>query len=681
MDQFQFNQDADARRGWAHKLLFIGITFGVILIVGLGLFAYTSQLPVDKQGSGASGSVSRGDDEARNEMNDDSSQTAGGNSKDDSNDGGWLGWLFGAGKRGSAVTDSSTGMVGMKQSFNVLLNDRPTPGAKFILSSFQLKLVDNPVPGSILSPNKLTVHAPDEGLYRAQGDGTIEYTPNDTFVGAARGVGYEIKDTAGVTFTNVYKPSVMSQTNPPVSSHPTTPVVTTCTSEPSGSHLMSRNVRVDTPTEPFTSTTNLQTFETDLIRYSSEDGSRMMVADDEGGIWYTHDSGASWESRNPDLQGIFYYNGAQVSRDGQRVLMTSSTYDEDSETSVQLNFISSDGGQTYTQFSLPVAGDGFISLSDDGSKMVTRITNDDSTGTTLYASDDSGVTWVTGKYYDFATDSPGDPFFLGDNQTIMIQVYDTSDYSSRYEYSTDLGATSQEFTFGIPGRDYTSFEVRSDGQLWALKEMFGNGLDISIDGGNTWVTRTVPGFYYIQQQKISGNRIIVTGISDVDYVSSLLAVSDDFGATWRELPYPGGESEGHSIGQVYNATDDGRVIVDVSNNDWPYNYGIFITSDDGQNWRMIPSLIEVTMPIDVSHIDINPETPGVQTTFDATQKAGWRAEYDPNTDILSITVTDPVLFEEHEYTIDTALQYRVTTSGCDSSAAGFVYINYGRNDS
>ncbi len=108
----------------------------------------------------------------------------------------------------AAIPDTSNGLQGEVQVYNVLSNDTPSEGASFVLSSLRLALVSNPRTGSTVSNDNKTVTAPTEGVYVAGGNGRITYTPTPSFVGTARGVQYSIDDTAGETVTSTYKPVV-----------------------------------------------------------------------------------------------------------------------------------------------------------------------------------------------------------------------------------------------------------------------------------------------------------------------------------------------------------------------------------------------------------------------------------------------------------------------------------------
>ncbi len=108
----------------------------------------------------------------------------------------------------TAAPDTSTGAQGEVQVYNVVANDTPSEGASFILGSLTLALVDSPVEGSTVSADGKKVTVPGEGVYVALSSGKIQFTPEASFVGKAKGVRYSIKDTNGQTVQGTYTPTV-----------------------------------------------------------------------------------------------------------------------------------------------------------------------------------------------------------------------------------------------------------------------------------------------------------------------------------------------------------------------------------------------------------------------------------------------------------------------------------------
>ncbi len=104
--------------------------------------------------------------------------------------------------------DTTTGAQGSVQSTNVGLNDTPSNGAQFLLSSLILILPPNPLAGSTVSPDQKTITVPGEGVYIAGTSGIITFTPEPSFSGTTHGIIYSLKDTLGETVKNTYTPTV-----------------------------------------------------------------------------------------------------------------------------------------------------------------------------------------------------------------------------------------------------------------------------------------------------------------------------------------------------------------------------------------------------------------------------------------------------------------------------------------
>ena len=108
----------------------------------------------------------------------------------------------------NSTAGASIQMMGQMQVYSVINNAAPSAGASFVASSLQLALVNNPVPGSTVSIDGVTITVPGEGVYSVDPtNGSIVFTPESEFVGTASGVRFTIKDTNGQSTTNTYVPS------------------------------------------------------------------------------------------------------------------------------------------------------------------------------------------------------------------------------------------------------------------------------------------------------------------------------------------------------------------------------------------------------------------------------------------------------------------------------------------
>lgn len=109
----------------------------------------------------------------------------------------------------TSTPGSTSAAAGVPQSLNAMAYVTPSSGATVVASSLRLALVDAPAAGSTLSADGLTATVPGEGTYQVNGDGTITFTPEQTFHGLARGVKFLLSDTAGKTTNSPYTPRVI----------------------------------------------------------------------------------------------------------------------------------------------------------------------------------------------------------------------------------------------------------------------------------------------------------------------------------------------------------------------------------------------------------------------------------------------------------------------------------------
>lgn len=109
----------------------------------------------------------------------------------------------------TSTSGSTSAAAGAPQVFNAMAHVTPSSGATVVASSLRLTLVDAPGAGSTLSADGLTATVPGEGTYQANSDGTITFTPEQTFHGLARGVKFLLSDTTGKTTNSPYTPRVI----------------------------------------------------------------------------------------------------------------------------------------------------------------------------------------------------------------------------------------------------------------------------------------------------------------------------------------------------------------------------------------------------------------------------------------------------------------------------------------
>lgn len=109
------------------------------------------------------------------------------------------------------VSGVTTGLSGSDQIYATLAKVVPGPGVNLVASSLRLSLIDNPIVGSTVSPDGLTVTVPGEGTYSADPtNGNIVFSPVSGFHGTTKGVRFTIQQTAGAAVNGIYTPNVQA---------------------------------------------------------------------------------------------------------------------------------------------------------------------------------------------------------------------------------------------------------------------------------------------------------------------------------------------------------------------------------------------------------------------------------------------------------------------------------------
>lgn len=667
MNQFPFNQGPEPdsfQRGWAHKLLFGGIVLGVIFVVGLGMFVYTMNIP--KQTAAPAGTAQT-EEGTRPESSGESTSEQEGERDDattEEGSGGWFGWLFGGDKKlGASNLGSTSGEKGASQVFNVLSTIKPSAGSSFNLNSFELKLVDNPIPGSTLSVNKRIATAPGEGVYVASSNGSIQYSPDSNFVGTALGIGFQIKDTAGVTFTNVYKPVVTNA----AATQPPQPIV--C-GVPGIQSVKMIDRRMPLPdgsggSNTTTGTIKLRDLTSDNTKplYLSTDMNTQIVEIDRN-VWYTADGGESWQNRSPDKGSDFYpSNDVLSSSDGQTIFIGGSD-----GISNYLGYITSDQGQTWRQLQAPTeSGGGAIGMSKDGMTLATMASTliDDEYVATVYVSSDRGLTWNEG-----ATLTPDDTpqaikVFAGGEIIMIDNAYGPS-YESQTLVSTDGGQTFSELSTGMtPGYGgHYNYRASETGLIQVARLGYSGGLQFTTNGGNSWSMVADPtDMGYLARDifdTVTGTIVFIG--SDLDYEQKAW-ISSDFGASWQDFPLPDLPGNPSSL----DFLEDDTYLYGVDN----YPTFDWFTKTDGGGW--IQQTFPVVQSFDQMMIDLDVNTPGVQRSIDRRSSQGWQAVYDASADELTVDITDIDMFDEivqHGIGFD----HTLTSPGCTSPASAEIFV-------
>ena len=163
---------------------------------------------------------------------------------------------------------------------------------------------------------------------------------------------------------------------------------------------------------------------------SSSDGSKLVAvaanSNDNGFIYTSTDSGVNWTDFTPG--GVTGFTGVSSSHDGARLAAT---------TWANGIYISSDFGHTWTRCSLTVPNPGdstllqMVSMSGDGSRLVTGSRPYSSNGGIVFTSSDFGVTWASSAqssydYIGFASS--------GDGSKVAAAIYGQAGVSTSSDY-------------------------------------------------------------------------------------------------------------------------------------------------------------------------------------------------------------------------------------------------------
>ena len=162
---------------------------------------------------------------------------------------------------------------------------------------------------------------------------------------------------------------------------------------------------------------------------SSSDGDNLVAVASDGFIFTSTDSGATWTNYTPS--GVTGFTGVSSSNDGSRLAAT---------TWSSGIYTSSNYGQTWTRRTLTVPNPSdttllqMVSMSGDGSRLVTGSRPYSSNGGITFTSSDYGVTWTSSAqtsydYIGFASS--------GDGSRVAAAIYGQTGVST----SSDYGVT------------------------------------------------------------------------------------------------------------------------------------------------------------------------------------------------------------------------------------------------
>lgn len=686
MEHSPFNQGLEPdslQRGWAHTLTFIGIILALVVIIGVGVFAWNG-MKQQKTGevtkepdSGISEqidtpNVQEVSDESTTEETDTAEQ--GDSSSENS---WWSGQTVNGKKIGVSKAGMTTGKKGATQVFDVLSSIAPSTGASFDISTFALKLVSNPVPGSKLSADRKTVTAPGEGTYVAQSNGVIKYTPTNNFTGQARGVGFTVQDTRGVTFSNVYSPVVKAPTSP--TTPPIVPPVTCADPSITSTRMLDRRVNLDY--YDYYGPAGVRTIKLRNISngdalplYISSDQSKQLVMPSSGGLWYSGNGGEDWQNRTPDGITVLNQENVLVSEDGSRIVVFSN--DPDQSNGRLYGFQSQNGGVTWNRTYLPqgVRYTRGYTMSPDGnvvSFMGAKDVGNDEYVYSNYVSSDNAVTWD--QRFEFTTEDSIQGMTMHANGQIMVvsNAYGEN-YDSQTLISYDQGETFQQFSIPITPEygGYYDFQASRDGQTRTVQVGYSDGVAVSNNGGVDWQTLNTSTLATVVRVFVASNNgtIIIHGYENGGQRATLITTNG--GGSWQNFDTPDIDTSFPQEMRFYETA--GQYLLRMQNLD-TYENRWYTSTNAGSSWSRVQ--LTVNQAYEARLIDLDPQTPGNQYLINREQERGWKAEYVPSADELTVTITDMDKFydqDDENANYFTEFEYTLTSPGCASPTPGTI---------
>jgi hypothetical protein len=269
----------------------------------------------------------------------------------------------------------------------------------------------------------------------------------------------------------------------------------------------------------------------------SADGTRVVVVEqfrrptaptNEGPVWLSTNSGASWQTVNLDPPSTNVWGPAAMSADGSTIFV--GTGYTDTIPSHGPMFASYDGGITWTGLALPNVRWRAIACSADGSIVFAAGKNGFSTNLS-YISHNGGVSWTSNSIapnLNFAGCSANGSVLLGGSIYGTLQI------------STNTGASWQQanVSFGPYSGPCCSWDGR---QIFAMPDGPYTS-QISSDYGVSWVTITnLPEFYpwYSVACSADGTKVVAAGATGTSGQRAVVFTSQDCGKSWtsNNIPY------------------------------------------------------------------------------------------------------------------------------------------------
>lgn len=493
----------------------------------------------------------------------------------------------------SASPDTTTGVMNALQFMKVANNDTPSANSTFNLQSLKMSLGSSASLGAFVTPTGM-IYVPGQGSYTILADGTIQFQPLPTFVGTAAGISYSLSDSTGTSVSSSYTPTVKGTVR-------TTEV--TCSEITNGLTLQSREMPLNT----------IHLVGSVTIPYAP-----MAIA----------------------TNGTSLFQGAYTSVDGGTTWQALPSKPE-------LN-----------QYINPR----FLGGSADNKTLAYTINTTQGANAQILVSTDYGVTWNTTtapNIFSGIVTSSGTIYYLDQPS---LKIYMMSDGKTWQEIPTDPNIAVAP----------SSFAVSADGST-IVTYAGGSAISVSHDNGKTWSSQSVQGGTTNSWDSLLG--VSTDGSYIVVQDRGNITSSKDGGASYQTYPSPSWMSPGlstfavkyagtalivadpTSAGMIQRSTDAGKTWTQIAvapgvqfidpivvSSDGKYiRVGNYLSADNGLTWSQQPDgVLSAAQNIDPNTIDLDPSTPGIQTSVtytSATSGASWTGTYDPSTDTFSYSTT------------------------------------------
>ena len=255
---------------------------------------------------------------------------------------------------------------------------------------------------------------------------------------------------------------------------------------------------------------------------SSADGSNLVASVDEGGIYFSTNSGAAWQ---PSDAPVEYWSGIACSADG--TIVAAVTGDGQA-------FRSWDSGRTWVAGDVPRHYGYFFCVagSADGGEFAAGSWFED-----IFMSTNAGANW-------FGTGAPNpgwDGIAMSADGRRLVAVCNNM---GPIYCSTNSGASWNQTS--ATNANWNSVTCSADGLTMAAAGIdMGTGIGsiyVSRDGGNTWVRSQAPNEDWTSiAASADGGRMIAGAGGNYQWMQAI-CISTNFGATWNtaggpELPW------------------------------------------------------------------------------------------------------------------------------------------------